>query len=85
MRYTECVPEDDVGVFDRRVGGGGDPGGETLRGVAAGLGDVAAGGVDFGVGVWWELERVLGGWRLVRGGGDRRKKGEGWLGKGTYI
>lgn len=66
MRDAECVPEDDVGVFNRGVGGGGDPSGETLRGGPGGLGDVPAGGVDFGVGVcgWWVVSCVFGenGW-----------------------
>lgn len=51
MRDAEGVPEDYVGVFDRGVGRGGDPGGEALRGGPGGLGDVSASRVDFGVGV----------------------------------
>lgn len=51
MRDAEGVPEDDVSVVDGVGGRGGDPGGEALRGGAARLRDVAAGGVDFGVGV----------------------------------
>lgn len=53
MRDAEGVPEDDVGVVDGLGGCGGDPGGEALRGGAARLRDVPAGGVDFVVGVFW--------------------------------
>lgn len=46
---AECVPQHDIGVFE--VGGWvrRDPGGYALRGLARGLRDVAAGGVDLGV------------------------------------
>ena len=46
VRDAECVPEDNVGVFEGLCGVRGDPSGDSLRGLAGGLGDVAAGGVD---------------------------------------
>jgi hypothetical protein len=45
------MPENDVGVFD----GGfaiSDPFGDSARGLAGGLGDVAAGGVELLVVIW---------------------------------
>lgn len=60
MGQAEGVPEDDVGVVDRFAGRGGvgDPGWEPLRGLAGGLGDVSACGVDLVVRVCWKW-RVL--------------------------
>ncbi len=46
MRDAEGVPEHDVGVFDVFVRVRGDPFGETEGGLAGGLGDVSAGGVE---------------------------------------
>lgn len=53
MREAKGVPEDNVGV----INGGGwtgffDPHGETLGGLAGGLRDVSACGVDLVVGVY---------------------------------
>ena len=58
MGDAEGVPEHDVGVNDVGGGVGCDPSGDALRGLAASLRDVAAGGVDLGV-VVWERELVL--------------------------
>lgn len=64
MREAEGVPEDHVGVVDGVGGRGGNPVGEGGvggrgggwggwgGGVAGGLGDVAAGGVELVVSVW---------------------------------
>lgn len=46
VRQTEGVPEHDVGVVDAGVWRGGDPRRQALRGLAGGLGHVAAGGVE---------------------------------------
>jgi hypothetical protein len=55
MRQSESVPQHDVLVVKARVGVRGDPGGDALRGLAGGLGDVAAGGVELAVFVWRAL------------------------------
>jgi hypothetical protein len=52
MCNSECVPENDIGVDDIRVGVRGDPGRQTFGGFARGLGDVASGGVDLCVFVY---------------------------------
>ena len=49
MRDAECVPEDDIGVYEVLCRVGFDPGGDTLGGFARGLWDVAACGVDLAV------------------------------------
>lgn len=49
MSDAEGVPEDDIGIYDVGVRIGGDPCGDTLGGFAAGLWDMATGGVDLGV------------------------------------
>ena len=52
MRQAERVPEHDVGVVERFVWAGGDPGWDALRRLARGLRHVAAGGMDLVVVVW---------------------------------
>lgn len=54
VRQPEGVPEHDVLLVQGCRGRGGDPGGQALRGRAGGLRDVAAGGVELGVVVWWK-------------------------------
>lgn len=46
VRQPEGVPEHDVGVGDAGVWRGGDPRRQALRGLAGGLGHVAAGRVE---------------------------------------
>ena len=52
MRQSEGVPQHDVFVVEVCVWVRGDPGGDALGGLAGGLGDVAAGGVELAVFVW---------------------------------
>jgi hypothetical protein len=46
MRDTERVPKDNVSIHGTDVRILGNPGGQTLRGLARGLWDMAAGGMD---------------------------------------
>jgi hypothetical protein len=52
VRQSKGVPQHDVLVVEVCVGVRGDPGGDALGGLAGGLGDVAAGGVELAVFVW---------------------------------
>ena len=52
MRQAKSVPQHDVLVVEVCVWVCGDPGGDALGGLAGGLGDVAAGGVELAVFVW---------------------------------
>jgi hypothetical protein len=58
VRDAEGVPENDVGVGDVCGGVRGDPGWDALGGLARGLWDVAAGGVDLGVVVWSDVSKA---------------------------
>lgn len=61
MCQTKSVPEHHVFVFEIRVGVLGDPRGDALGRFAGCLRDVAAGGVDLGVGVWVDFLLELAG------------------------
>ena len=65
MRDAEGVPEDDVGIVDGGVAVR-DPLGNTTRGLARGLRNVAAGGENLVVVVWKMLVKC------------RRDRGEVW-------
>jgi hypothetical protein len=52
MRQPEGVPQHDVCVVEVCGRVGCDPGWEALGGLAGGLGDVTAGGMELGVVVW---------------------------------
>lgn len=52
MCQSEGVPQHDILVVEVCVWVRGDPGGDALGGLAGGLGDVAAGGVELAVFVW---------------------------------
>ena len=52
VRQSEGVPQHDVLIVEVCVWVRGDPGGDALGGLAGGLGDVAAGGVELAVFVW---------------------------------
>ena len=54
MRDAKCVPEDNIRVVNVLIGVLGDPVGETLRGLAGRLRDMAAGGVELVVLVWFQ-------------------------------
>lgn len=55
MCQAEGVPEHDVFIVEVCGWVGGDPGWDALRGLAGGLGHVAAGGVELGIVVWREV------------------------------
>jgi len=79
------VPQHDVLVVEVCVWVCGDPGGDALGGLAGGLGDVAAGGVELVVFVWMEAWGVSGVDQVVREGWwmEGCCWMEGWM--GAYI